>query len=312
MVERYGLGISPATVRNEMAVLEELGYLTHPHTSAGRVPTERGYRYFVERLMEQAELPAAECRMIRHQFHQARPDLEQWLRLAASVLARTVRSAALVSIPRMKQCRFKHLELIATHGPMVLLVLVLEGGLIKQQMLTLDAPISQEALTRAANRLNEALEGKVADQVDEQTPRLPPFEAEIAELVRDIMRRVDAHSGGPLYRDGLIDVLSQPEFRHLETLQRLLILWEQQSFLEQVLSEFLALAEGGVQVIIGGEQRWEELSPFSMVLARYGVSGQATGVLGVLGPTRMAYGRAISAVRYVSNLMSELLRELYG
>ena len=124
VVEQYGLNISSATVRNEMAYLERHGYLTHPHTSAGRMPTEKGYRYFVQRLMEEAQLPAVEQHTIRHQFHQARLDLERWMKLAAAGLAHTTLGAALVTAPQTSQSRFKHLELVSTHGPMVLRGLV--------------------------------------------------------------------------------------------------------------------------------------------------------------------------------------------
>jgi len=142
IAQRYGLGVSPATIRNEMAHLEEAGYLTHPHTSAGRVPTVKGYRYFVERLMEEVELPLAEQRMIRHQFHQAGMGLEEWMRLSAAVLAHTARAAALVTAPRAPLCRFKHLELISLRDPLVLLILVLQDGTVKQQMLTAAQPIA--------------------------------------------------------------------------------------------------------------------------------------------------------------------------
>nr|NIV38779.1 HrcA family transcriptional regulator [Anaerolineae bacterium] len=123
LVENYGLQVSTATVRNELARLEELGYLTHPHTSAGRVPTHKGYRHFVERLLGEVELPLQERRTIVHQFHQARRDFEQWMPLAASVLARTGRGAALVTVPQATQSCYKHMRLISTQGRMVLLIL---------------------------------------------------------------------------------------------------------------------------------------------------------------------------------------------
>src|SRR6266498_2194983 len=122
------LGISSATVRNDMAVLEEQGYLTHPHTSAGRIPTDKGYRYFVERLLGDVELPTDEKNTIRHQFHQAKLEMEQWMRLAAAVLAHSARGAALVTAPQLDQPRIRHLELISTQSHLVLLILVFQGG----------------------------------------------------------------------------------------------------------------------------------------------------------------------------------------
>ena len=159
------LNVSSATVRNEMAYLEDHGYLTHPHTSAGRIPTEKGYRYFVERLMHESHLPLDEQRTIRHQFHQAGVDLEQWMRLAASVLARTAQSAAVVTSLKTEQCRLKHLELIAIHEAMIMLIVVLEGGIVKQQMLTLDEAMNQDTLSQVANRLNDLCGGASLQRV---------------------------------------------------------------------------------------------------------------------------------------------------
>ena len=309
IVEKYGLGVSSATIRAEMAYLEEQGYLSHPHTSAGRVPTEKGYRYFVERLMGEAELPLAEQRTIRHQFHQARLDLEQWMRLAAAVLERTAHGTSLVAAPTVAQCRFKHLELIAAHGSRLLLVLVLRGGMVRQQMLTLTHPVAQEELNQAANRLNDLCTGLRADQIVASSYRLTPLEEQIANLVIDIVEETDARSSGEIYRDGLMNIFRQPEFSEIENVRQIIRILEEQSLLEAILAE--VLNSSGVQVIIGGEGRWDELSECSVVLAPYGEAGQAIGALGVLGPMRMRYGRAISTVRYVADLLSDLIYDLY-
>jgi heat-inducible transcriptional repressor len=309
IVEQYGLGISSATIRNEMAYLEEQGYLTHPHTSAGRVPTEKGYRYFVERLMGEAELPLAEQRTIRHQFHQARLDPEQWMRLAAAVLARTAHSTSLVAAPTVARCHFKHLELIAAHGSRILLVLVLREGVIKQQTLTLIHPVAQEELSQVADRLNGLLAGLSTDQIAASSYHLTPLEEQIAKLVVRIMEEAEARSSGEIYRDGLMNIFRQPEFSEMENVRPIIRILEEQSLLEAILAE--VLNSSGVQVIIGGEGRWHELSECSVVLAPYGEAGRAVGALGILGPMRMRYGRAISTVRYVADLLSDLIYDLY-
>jgi heat-inducible transcriptional repressor len=141
IAQHYDLGVSAATIRNDLAALERAGLLTHPHTSAGRVPTDAGYRYFVQHLMADAELPSAERRAIRVQFSRARQELDQWLRLSTSVLARTTQAAALATAPRTTMSRYKHLEMVATHGIKVLLILVLQEGVVKQQLLDLDQPV---------------------------------------------------------------------------------------------------------------------------------------------------------------------------
>jgi heat-inducible transcriptional repressor len=313
IVEAYGLGISSATVRNEMARLEEFGYLTHPHTSAGRVPTDRGYRYFVERLLGETELPLAERRMIRHQFHQVCSEMDQWLKLSVSVLAQAAQSAAWITAPSaITQCLFKHLELISIRDSLALVVLALQRGAVKQRVLTLSRPLSQEELSRVATHLNEHFDGLTADEVVAQLVRLTPLEAQVGELVAEMMGPPDERAQSQIYRNGVLNILQQPEFAEGQSARQVFGLLEERSFLETVLADVLAPTAGSVQVIIGGEGPWEELSDCSLVLSRYGVVSHATGDLGILGPRRMPYGRAISAVRYVSNLMSELIHELYG
>ena len=163
LVDHYGLEFSSATVRNEMAALTEAGYLRQPHTSAGREPTEDGYRYFVRQLMGHTELPLTTRRTITHQFYQARQDVNQWLHLAASVLAHQSQGASLVTAPHPEQARFKHLELIGIRGRQVLMVLVMTGGEVHQQMLMLAEPVTQEQLSEAANSINQRCQGLSAN-----------------------------------------------------------------------------------------------------------------------------------------------------
>jgi heat-inducible transcriptional repressor len=311
LVERYKLDLSPATIRSELAKLEEVGLLTHPHTSAGRVPTDSGYRYFVESLMGDNELPEEEQRTIEHQFHQARLDLDQWMRLASSVLARTAGGASIVTAPRAQQARFKHLQLISTQGRLVLFILVLMDGSVKQEMLTLADPLSQADLDAVSAKLNGLLSNCTAEEIKTHRADLSTLEADVLVRVGEIMSRADQWAAADVYRDGLSEVLRKPEFEDHESAEGLLKVFEERSLLEDVLGTALNPAVNGVQVVIGSEGRWAELRDCSLVLSRYGVAERATGALGVVGPTRMPYGRTISAVRYVSVLMTNLISEIF-
>jgi heat-inducible transcriptional repressor len=319
LVQRHNLKMSPATVRAEMACLEELGFLQHPHTSAGRIPTEEGYRYFVHELVGETQLPAEEQRMIRHQFHQARLDIDQWMQLAAAVLANVSRSAALVTVPHMSQSRFKHVELISTQGRLVLLVLVLGSGQVMQQMITLAAPLSQVELSQTADRLNLICQGLSARELQAARGGVTVLELEVMTLMVEMMTRTDSRLSGRVYRDGLSHLLASPDFVSSDTVCHGIRLLEERTVLEEILSTALRMAEpipntggGSVQVLIGGEGQWQELRDWSMVLARYGLADYAVGALGVLGPTRMPYSRVISAVRYVAGLMSGLVYDMFG
>jgi len=310
-VEDYGVLLSPATIRNEMAALEDMGYLTHPHTSAGRMPTESGYRYFVQNLLGETELPLPEQYMIRHQFHQAHLELDQWVRLAVAVLAHTTRKAALATPPRTRANRFRHLELISLRDTLVLLVVVLQGGTVKQQMLTLDQPLEQEALSYLSNEINEKLSGLGKKPIDTEIASLSELGQQIAGLVIEELRTADIQAGHPVYRDGLVNVLADPEFAQGEQARHMVHALEGPSLADMVMAAAEPLEIGGLQVLIGGEGRWNDFAELSLILSRYGVVGGASGLLGVLGPTRMTYDRIIGAVRYVSQLMSGLVSDWY-
>jgi heat-inducible transcriptional repressor len=311
LIERYKLESSSATIRNEMVELTEAGYLRQPHTSAGRVPTEEGYRYFVRQLMGQTELPVNTRRTITHQFYQAGPDVNRWMRLAASVLAHQSQGASLVTSPRPESARFKHLSLISTHGRQVLMVMVWSGGQVRQQMLTLAEPVSQEQLTSAATHINQLCEGLDADAIDALHDQFDALEQDVIKLTREELVRMKQVVSGEVFRDGLTNVLSEPEFAESESARKALRVLEERSMLEDLLSRtVLTSGMDDVQVLIGGEGTWEDLRDCSIVLGRYGAPGLATGALGVLGPTRMAYGRTVSTVRFVSGLLSDLVIEM--
>jgi heat-inducible transcriptional repressor len=309
LVDRYHLNVSSATTRNDMMALTEAGYLRQPHTSAGRVPTEDGYRYFVQRLLGETELPAAEKRTISHQFFQARSDVDQWMRLAAAILAHHSSAASLVTAPAADKAVFRQLQLISINGQQALLVLVLQGGKVQQQFIALAEPLSQEELSQTAAQLNDVCAGEDVKAIESRMAPLPPLQREVLGVVAELMHRADFVAAAEMVHDGLTNVLKTPEFSDPDLVSRTLHILEEQSLLGEFLSRALGSEVGGVQVVIGGEGDWEDLRDCSMVIARYGAPGLATGALGVIGPMRMAYGRTISAVRYVSTLMSDLVSE---
>ncbi len=309
LVRKYQLGISSATVRNEMKKLEELGYLTHPHTSAGRIPTHRGYRFFVQHLLPETSLPESLQHTIRHQFYQVQQELDQWVRLAASVMARTTQNAAITTVPRPSQAQFKHLELISLQPRTVLMVLVLAGGSVRQQLVTLDDVWTQEELSRLSESINRHLGGLTQAQISQTEAESDPLERRIIELIADILYHEDRQHS-QIYRDGLTHVLQSPEFADRGTARRFIEIFEEPTAIVPIIEEARQIA--GIQVIIGGEQPYDELPNISMVLSRYGQPQQAAGILGIIGPIRMPYGHTISTVRFMSQLMSTLIASLYG
>jgi heat-inducible transcriptional repressor len=310
LVEKYDLAMSSATVRNEMALLTDYELLRQPHTSAGRVPTEEGYRYFVGNLIQQSALPTTTRRTIAHQFYQSRQDIEQWLKLAASVLANQSQAASLVTAPRAEKAIFKHLELIATRGRQVLMVIVFIDGDIRQQFISLAEPVPQDRLSQIAGRLTELCSKCDIDQASRLRGQLDALGQEILDILLAEMALVEKSATGEIYLDGMTNVLSEPEFSESDEARQALHVLEERSLLENLLvSTVMNTDVGGIQVLIGGEGGWDELRQCSVVLARYGDPNSLTGSIGVLGPIRMPYDRAISTVRFVANVLSDLVSD---
>jgi len=319
LVRKYAMNFSSATVRHELAGLEEAHLIYQPHTSAGRVPTDLGYRFFVEHLMQESALSLDEQRLIRHQFYQVQDQLDQWVRLTASVMARLLHSAAVMTSPRADVGRLKHFEVLSVTDLSAHLVLVLADGTIKQQRLLLETSIDQEELSASSARLNRLLQGKNAKQVE---ALLEQYDFSIIEhlICTTILRILEQH-GDPLgdvfYREGLVNILEQPEYSRMgpeeersERVRKVMEVLEQNRFLPALASHLREI--DGVQVLIGGENQWDDMKDVSLVVARYGQEGKIGGLLGVIGPTRMQYGRAIAVVRYMTQVMNELLAEVYG
>ena len=310
LIEDFGLQISSATVRNEMNTLTELGLIRQPHTSAGRVPTEEGYRFFVSNLVQQTALPTATRNTISHQFYQSRRGLDHWLPLAASVLANQSQAVSLVTAPHSDKVAFKHLELISIRGSQVLMVLVLLGGEIRQQILALDEVYSQESLSRTANYFNQEFETKLLHQIEALEASADSLVQQIFVSIIDQMQLSEKLVTGELFLDGLSNVLSTPEFAATSQERSPLRLLEERPMLNDLFSRTVLTEDiGGVQVLIGGEGTWQELRDCSVILTRYGIQDQLSGMLGILGPMRMPYGQAISAVRFVADLLSDLVTD---
>ena len=318
LVDRYRLGVSSATVRSAMAELEALGLLTHPHTSAGRVPSDLGYRLYVESLMREAELDTADRLMIRHQFSQVQLTSNEWLRLAAAVLAASTRSASVVTPARARQARFGHIQLVALPDGTRLVVLVLSDGNVVQRRLDrvlLERTVGvegmdQAALDVAAGALNATLAGQSAPQVRRRIAKLPPLAAHVGDVIVGMLEEADSVIVEEVFTDGIVNVLEQPEFTEGSKLRPILEILQRSDFLEQLVP--VLARSGGVHVIIGRENANDAMHEVSLIFAPYGAPHQALGLLGVLGPTRMPYPRAIPTVRYLSTLMNELISSHYG
>ncbi|HSG87512.1 MAG TPA: heat-inducible transcriptional repressor HrcA [Candidatus Limnocylindrales bacterium] len=318
LVDRYRLGVSSATVRNILAELEAVDLLTHPHTSAGRVPTDRGYRWYVESVVETMPLPAVEQLMIRHQFGQVEYASEHWFRLAASTLASATQAAGLATPAKPRAARVRRIDLVSMQDRLASIIVVLREGTIRQILVGFDEPVDQDRLTALANRLSERLADADADRIEAEIATLDDpgdpsgLGSRIAERVAALLREYDATVIEELFSDGLLNVMEAPEFAEADKLRRIFSALEDRATLASLFGRVARAAPGRVLVFIGHENPTDEMAEVSLVLAPYGRPGRAIGVVGVLGPTRLAYPQAIGSVRFVSGLMNELVDHLYA
>ncbi len=310
MVRKHELPFSSATIRNEMARLEEEGYISHPHTSAGRVPSDQGYRYYVEALMQERDLPWETKQTIRHQFHQAGREEDEWIHLSAAVLARAVENAAVVTLPRTPESRLRRLELVGIQDTAALLVLVLQQARIKQQVLIFPEAVEQDRLTSIANHLNDAFGGRSAGEIARSEAQLTQLEWHVANAVREIMAASDSGGYDEAYLEGVRNVLQKPEFGTSDKMLNLLEVLEQRNLTKLI--PFREISADGVTVMIGAENEEDVMRDYSIVVSPYGTPGGITGAMAVVGPTRMHYSETISTVRFIAGLMSEMLETHYG
>ena len=316
LVERYGLGVSSATVRNILAELELSGLLTHPHTSAGRIPTDEGYRWYVESIIDSALMPQVEQLMIRHQFGQIEYANEHWFRLAASTIASVTRAAGIATPAKPSATQVRRVDLVEINDRLASLVVVLREGTIKQVLINIEVGTTQESLTEVAAALNSIVDGRTAAEISRAIARfgstspLADVVRRVADRIVVLLREYDTASVEEVFSDGLLNVMGAPEFAHSDKLRRVFSALENRAYLGELVAT--VAASGDVQVFIGHENAPDDMREVALVLAPYGQTGRAVGVVGVLGPTRMAYPQAIGTVRFVSGLMNELVDHLYA
>jgi heat-inducible transcriptional repressor len=303
------LGVSPATIRNEMALLEREGYLIRPHTSAGCIPSDKGYRHYVESI-ENIRLPRDEQRLISHTFHQVEKEVEAWVSLTATLLARLVQNVAVVSLPKSTEGKLKHLELIGLQDTRAIAVVVLEGAVVKEKLITFSEAVNQPTLTVISAKLNSIFGSLTSRQITAKQVELSPLEKQATDHLLEMMQAEDSKEYQDPYLEGWQFMLNQPEFAQSDRMRVLMELVERRGLLKVI--EPGRFGPRGVQVIIGKENHDEAIQNCSIVISHYGIPDQANGTIAVVGPTRMPYSRTIPTVFYLSSVLSQLVAGLYG
>jgi heat-inducible transcriptional repressor len=313
IVEHFPLGVSSATVRNEMVALEEGGYIYQPHTSAGRIPTDSGYRYFVDSWTEGVRLPPAETRRIRRFFGEPRFELEDALRQTASLLSRLTDHAAMVFAPALERSSVRRAELIRLSGRRAMLILVTDTGRVENHVVVIPESVGQAELDRIGRLLNEVLAGvALEDSVQAirlSMDRFAPHQDTLTDVVRVLDEGLTQRQSEQIFLEGTSTIVDRQKFADLETVRRVIGALEHRRVLIEALAD--ALAQNSVSVRIGSENPAQEMRFCSVVTAPYGSGGHTPlGTLGVVGPTRMDYRRTIAAVYEVASSLGRMLTEL--
>jgi heat-inducible transcriptional repressor len=290
---RYFVNLSSATIRSELAELADLGYLTQPHTSAGRVPTDSGYRYFVDFLMDLEKIPEQVGSFIDNELRQAPADVQGMVEKVAMTVAAVTQNASVASAPQGSQARIKHVDLVSLEPAEVLLILLLEGNLLRQQVVTVTQEATQAQLTKLTSKLNSSLAGRGSEEVRRH------YESASLGLEKELLGRVvvvlDLYEKGSeslVVHDGVRNLLRQPEFAESSRLHQVLEVLEETRYLTVLLRQLIG--DSDLQIVIGSENASSQLQGCAVVLTTYGPSNRLKGVLGVIGPTRMAYSQTVA------------------
>lgn len=313
LVTRYQIGVKSATVRNEMAELSELGYLRQPHTSAGRIPSDLGYRFYVDRLMEQSMLPTTDAESVRDRLAPHTGELEVILEHTCKLLSDLARYTSVATDPNVRENVISHVSVAVISRTKLLAVVVLDNGRVMHEMIGFDSPTGKFDPVKASNYLNEKLSGQAIASLRstsfDTSPDDPEGAAELLENVVSFLRReLELSEQAEVYLGGTGYILRQPEFKDAERLEAVLSALEHRAELYKLFSSVYLGA--GVTVIIGRENPLESMRDLSFVGAKYRIGGRVAGTIGVLGPTRMDYGRAVGAVQFMAANLSSLLTAL--
>ena len=309
--KRHGLDLSPATIRNVMADLEDMGLLMQPHTSAGRVPTDRGLRFYVDTMLEVKGISSRDQQAISRQFTGSQPEVEHLLRLSSKVLSSISRHIGIVLAPRFSRLILRQVEFIRLNNRLLLVVLVGKFGMIQNRIIEVDENLSQEVLDSYNRYLNEILEGLTISEiktriVGEMRQEKIKFDRMLSRAL-ELSQKVFADSGldEDIYMDGQGNLLDSPEFADVDIMKAIFRTFENKSILVKLLDK--TLNASGVQIFIGSENELAEMAGFTIITSSYTRGTHPLGALGVIGPTRLNYSKIIPVVDYTAKLVSHIL-----
>ena len=315
IVKRFSLDISPATVRNVMADLEESGFLQRLHTSSGRVPTDAGYRYYVDYLMRIQRMTLTERTRVEGELAAKLNDADDLLRQTSHLLALLSHQAGIVEAPSLGAAELRQIEITPLEGGRIVVLLADNFGRVRTMVVSIDTPLNQDDARKLTAFLNDNLRGVAVDQVvTAMHAKLRTFvdnQRRLAEQALQVLNYVPVNSAGPLFLDGAAQLFEQPEFRDVDRAREVFGLLEEHDRVVNLLrSGAIGLEGERSSVVIGKEASGSGMSEISVVSAPYRVDGKTVGRVGVLGPRRMPYSRLSGVVEYTAGMLGRLMTRL--
>jgi len=313
--KKFELGVSPATIRNEMSDLEEMGLIEQPHTSAGRIPSEAGYRYYVNYLMDPVELNEEEKRKINQEISNRLNEIHEVIEYTGKLISQITCLTSLVMEPISKNSVLKQLYFLPYEQGKAIMVIVKDNGKVENSIVEIGEDITPEELQVLANIFNEKISGtKVKDlkrellkEIYGELYRKRQMLDGILGILNKVAEEGDEDPSGKVYLGGTLNMLNQPEFRDLDKVKDLFKVFEENSRLKGLLKR----NRQGINITIGSENADNVLKDCSIISATYHINGKQVGSVGVLGPTRMDYGKAITIVDYITKSLTEMLTQKY-
>lgn len=308
--KKYELGISPATIRNEMADLEEMGYLTHPHTSAGRVPSDKAYRLYVNALMEKKELSGEEKLVIAQRLQGSVNEFEKTIEHAAAVLSEITNLTSFAMTPAQNNDTLKFINLLPVDEHTVVLMIVAESGKISNQALRMKVPYTEESLQLLAKTMTYNYKGKTISEaltlniIEDVETDITAMSGLAANVMPNFMKTLEDMLNVNLYMEGLTNIFDIPEYNDLGKARSFLnMLSQKEDFTRKLLER-----EDGIIVTIGEENADDIMQDCSLITATYHVDGKMVGKIGVIGPTRMQYGEVTSIIEYLTDNLNNVFK----
>ncbi|KAB2952294.1 heat-inducible transcription repressor HrcA [Heliorestis acidaminivorans] len=312
IARKYNLGVSPATIRNEMSDLEELGFIEQPYTSAGRIPSDGGYRYFVDCLMEREQLNDSELIVVRESLHD-HLEVNMLMQQATDLLSQMTNYTAVVLSPEVGKTTFRQMQLIPIQPNKAVAVVITSAGIVESKILDIPEFLSATDLKKVARFINRSLMGLSLDKVRmalfrELAEKLKKEEQVLSQALEVIDEALKAEGQERVYLSGTLNIFKQPEFKDVEKIQTLLGILQEQNTVRHILNE---TSKHGINVKIGLENDHQGFRNCSMITATYQVDGETLGVIGLIGPTRMEYSKAMAAVETLTDQLSLVLRKYF-